>query len=51
MSPYASGPSAIYYGSGYINRNDFWRLGAIFGLIFLIALLAFGVPFLTWFLA
>jgi L-tartrate/succinate antiporter len=51
LTPYASGPSAIYYGSGYINRNDFWRLGAIFGLIFLIALLAFGVPFLTWFLA
>ena len=50
LTPYASGPSAIYYGSGYINRLDFWRLGAIFGLIFLAALLFLGVPYLNWYL-
>ncbi|MCM2341631.1 anion permease [Rhodoferax sp.] len=51
LTPYASGPSAIYYGSGYISRLDFWRLGAIFGLIFLAALMLVGVPYLNWFLS
>jgi len=50
MTPYASGPSVIYYGSGYIDRKDFWRLGAIFGAIFLGVFLLLGVPYLKWFL-
>jgi L-tartrate/succinate antiporter len=50
LTPYASGPSAIFYGSGYIERKDFWRLGLIFGLIFLTAFLAIGVPYLGWYL-
>ena len=50
LTPYASGPSVIYFGSDYIKRSDFWRLGAIFGLIFLVALLALGVPYLNWYL-
>ncbi|MFP1557488.1 anion permease [Escherichia coli] len=29
-SPYATGPSPIYYGSGYLPTVDYWRLGAIF---------------------
>ena len=24
LTPYASGPSVIYYGSDYIERTDFW---------------------------
>jgi L-tartrate/succinate antiporter len=24
----------VYYGSGYIPAKDYWRLGAIFGVIF-----------------
>lgn len=51
LTPYASGPSAIYYGSGYVNRTDFWRLGAIFGIIFLASLLMLGMPYLKWYLA
>jgi L-tartrate/succinate antiporter len=51
LTPYASGPSVIYYGSDYITRADFWRLGATFGLIFLAALLGLGLPYLTWYLA
>ncbi|GAC1469176.1 MAG: anion permease [Desulfuromonadaceae bacterium] len=51
LTPYASGPSAIYYGSGYVKRTDFWRLGAIFGFIFLSCLLLLGVPYLKWFLS
>lgn len=44
LTPYATGPSPVYYGSGYVPGRDFWRLGAIFGVIFIVALLAIGVP-------
>ena len=47
ISPYATGPGLAYYNSGYIPPADFWRLGAIFGLIFLAALLLIGVPLLA----
>ncbi|MDO9066164.1 MAG: anion permease, partial [Chloroflexota bacterium] len=43
---YATGPSPIYYGSGYITRKDFWVLGLVFGAIFLAVLLIIGVPYL-----
>jgi len=46
ITPYATGPALPYYNSGYIPPADFWRLGAIFGLIFLVVLLAVGVPVL-----
>jgi L-tartrate/succinate antiporter len=50
ITPYATGPSPAYFGSGYISRKDFWMLGLIFGLIFLVALLGIGAPSLiaTW---
>jgi L-tartrate/succinate antiporter len=35
-----------YYNSGYIPAAVFWRLGAVFGAIFLAALLGVGLPFL-----
>jgi L-tartrate/succinate antiporter len=47
LTPYACGPSAVYYESGYLPRGDFWRLGLIFGAIFLAALLVIGIPYLT----
>jgi di/tricarboxylate transporter len=50
LTPYASGPNVIYYGSDYIRRSDFWRLGAVFGIIYLGALLVLGVPYLNWYL-
>lgn len=43
ITPYATGPAPVYYGCGYVGRRDFWRLGLIFGLIFLAALLLKGV--------
>lgn len=46
ISPYATGPGPVYYGCGFIARNDFWRLGFIFGVIFLAVLLAIGAPWL-----
>jgi len=46
VTPYATGPAPVYFASGYISRKDFWRLGLIFGLIFLGALLLAGTPYL-----
>ncbi|MBI5303053.1 MAG: DASS family sodium-coupled anion symporter [Chloroflexi bacterium] len=46
ISPYATGPSPIYYGSGYISRGDFWKLGLIFGVIFVVVLIGIGTPYL-----
>lgn len=48
LTPYATGPAPLYYGCGLIARGDFWRLGALFGLLFLTTLLAIGAP---WVLA
>jgi len=44
ITPFATGPSPVYYGSGYLPSKDFWRLGAIFGVIFLAVFLVIGVP-------
>ncbi len=30
LTPYATGPSPIYYGSGYLPTADYWRLGGDF---------------------
>ena len=47
ITPYATGPAPVYFASGFLARGDFWRLGLIFGLMFLGALLLIGVPWLT----
>jgi L-tartrate/succinate antiporter len=46
LNPYATGPAPIYFGAGYITRGEVWRLGAVFGAIFLASLLGLGVPWL-----
>src|SRR5262249_39118949 len=33
ITPYGTGPSPVYYGSGHLPAADYWRLGAIFGFI------------------
>jgi len=45
LTPYASGPAPIWYANGYIPAKDFWRLGLLTGVLFLIVLLALGVPY------
>lgn len=42
ITPYGTGPSPLYYGSGYLPSKDFWRLGGIFGLIYLVVYLVVG---------
>jgi L-tartrate/succinate antiporter len=46
LTPYATGPSPVYYGSGYLPSGDYWRLGAIFGVIYIVAYLVIG---LAWY--
>jgi L-tartrate/succinate antiporter len=46
ISPYATGPGPVWYGSGYVERGDFWKLGFLYGLVFLVGLVAVGVPYL-----
>jgi len=48
LTPYASGPSPVYYGSGYLPAADYWRLGAIFGVIFFVVFLVIGVPWMLF---
>lgn len=47
LTPYATGCAPMYYASGYVRRRDFWRLGTIFGAIYLAVLLGLGLPYLS----
>ena len=46
ISPYATGPAPMYYGSGYIGKGDFWKFGLIFGLIYFAGILVIVLPWL-----
>jgi len=46
LTPYATGPSPVYYGCGYITRKEFWTLGFIFGVIYIGVLLGVDFPYL-----
>jgi citrate:succinate antiporter/L-tartrate/succinate antiporter len=46
ISPYATGPAPMYFGSGYIGKGDFWKFGLIFGVIYFIGLLVVVLPWL-----
>jgi anion transporter len=48
ITPYATGPAPVYFGSGFIPRKHFWGLGFVFGLIYLATLLAVGIPYLRF---
>jgi anion transporter len=46
LTPYATGPSPIWYGLGYISTRTYWKLGALFGLVFIAALIFIGIPWM-----
>ena len=48
LTPYATTSGPVYLGSGYIGTGAFWRLGLLFGGIFLAALLLIAAPILLW---
>ena len=48
LTPYASGQNAVYYGSGYIKRRDFWVLGLVLGVVYMIVYLAIIVKWLEY---
>ncbi len=39
ITPYATGPAPMWYGAGYIPQGRWWGLGAIFGALYLAAIL------------
>ncbi len=50
LTPYATGPSPIWYGFGYIPSRTFWMLGAFFGIIFITVLILVGIPWIKFWL-
>ena len=48
ISPYATGPSPIYYGSGYLPAREYWRLGALFGVFFFAVYVVIGLPWMRF---
>ncbi|MCK4922290.1 MAG: DASS family sodium-coupled anion symporter [Bacteroidales bacterium] len=46
LTPYATGASPIWYGLGYIESKTFWKLGAVFGIIFIAVLILVGIPWI-----
>lgn len=49
LTPYGTGHSPVWFASGYVRGPDFWRLGAIFGLLYIVIYLVVGVPWVTLF--
>ena len=48
ISPYATGPAPMYFGSGFIGKRDFWKFGLIFGLIYFAGLIVIVLPWLKF---
>lgn len=48
LTPYATGPAPVYANSGYITSAEYWRLGTVFGIIFLGAFLLLSGPLVLW---
>lgn len=48
LTPYGTGPSPVYYGSGFIPSTLWWKLGLIFGTLFLVVWLVIGIPWILF---
>ena len=46
LTPYASGPNPIFFGANYVPSKDFWSVGAIYGVIYFVIVVAVGIPYL-----
>ncbi len=47
LTPFATGPSPVYYGSGYLPSKDYWKLGAIYGVLFIVVMMVITLPWLA----
>ena len=47
ISPFATGPAPMYFGSGYIGKRDFWKFGLIFSLLYFVGLIVVVFPWLN----
>jgi len=43
LTPYGTGPSPVYYNTGYIERKTFWAFGSLYGFIFFAVYAVFAV--------
>lgn len=48
LTPYATGHSPVWFASHYVKGPDFWRLGAIFGVIYLGIFILIGIPWVRF---
>lgn len=48
LTPYGTGHSPVWFASGYVTGPEFWKLGAIFGAIYLGVFLVIGLPWIKF---
>jgi L-tartrate/succinate antiporter len=48
ITPYGTGPSPVYFGSGFLPGPIYWRLGTIFGILFALAFFLITVPWVMF---
>ncbi|WP_408941364.1 anion permease [Helicobacter sp. MIT 99-10781] len=48
ITPYGTGPSPVWFGSGFVSGKDFWRLGFIFGMLYLVVFLVITIPWVRY---
>nr|MBP9624234.1 DASS family sodium-coupled anion symporter [Veillonella sp.] len=46
LTPYGTGHSPVWFASGYVKGPEFWKLGAIFGIIYLVIFVVIGIPWI-----
>jgi L-tartrate/succinate antiporter len=43
LTPYGTGPSPVYYNTGYIEKKTFWIFGSVYGFIFFVVYAVFAM--------
>ena len=50
LTPYGTGHSPVWFASGFIKGPEFWKLGFIFGFIYLAIFIIVGIPWIRFIL-
>lgn len=48
LTPYGTGHSPVWFATGYIKGPEFWKLGFIFGVIYLLIFIFIGIPWIKF---